>query len=176
MICIFFYRHPEYHFPIFNFCLTQGAVVSGPTFFRDAPVRTNCPNCHIAIQSTVQYKSGTCTYLVCLGLCLVGKSAKPRYIPVSNLHRHRRLNELLLNLAIFHFLSCNYYFPYARIGLRLLSYPIFRGWDQGHAPHMSPVRISARLLRQIEMIQKCKNLGARRNTLFYINILLLNLN
>merc|ERR1712136_732547 len=49
---------------------TGVTVTQGP--FRDAPVSMKCPYCQATIVTAIEYESGTCTWLSCLGLCLIG--------------------------------------------------------------------------------------------------------
>jgi len=49
---------------------TGVTVTQGP--FRDAPVSMKCPHCQATIVTAIEYESGTCTWLSCLGLCLIG--------------------------------------------------------------------------------------------------------
>ncbi|XP_052791286.1 lipopolysaccharide-induced tumor necrosis factor-alpha factor homolog [Mya arenaria] len=40
--------------------------------FRDGTVLMRCPHCHADISTTTSFETGTCAYLWCIGLCLIG--------------------------------------------------------------------------------------------------------
>ena len=68
---VFFWVRKIYFFK--RMFLSLHLKAPGTTYFRDAPVRMTCPQCHNEIVSAVEYESGSCTWLACLGLSVVGK-------------------------------------------------------------------------------------------------------
>ena len=39
---------------------------------RESPVHTRCPHCQAEVVTATQYETGTCAWIVCVVLCVVG--------------------------------------------------------------------------------------------------------
>ena len=53
--------------------ITQPTVVTTIVQqFKDIPVQTNCPSCHAEIITSIEFETGTLTWLLCVIICLVG--------------------------------------------------------------------------------------------------------
>ncbi|KAK2147508.1 hypothetical protein LSH36_549g01080 [Paralvinella palmiformis] len=62
--------------------ITQPTVVTTIVQqFKDIPVQTNCPSCHAEIITSIEFETGTLTWLLCVIICLVGCDLGCCFIP-----------------------------------------------------------------------------------------------
>lgn len=52
--------------------IQQPTQVVAAISFGEAPVAMTCPNCRANIVTAINFVTGTLTWLVCLGLCVIG--------------------------------------------------------------------------------------------------------
>ncbi|CAH1794566.1 unnamed protein product [Owenia fusiformis] len=59
----------------------QTTVVIQNQQLLNIPTQTICQHCNNSVVTQVEYQSGTCTYIACIGLCLIGCGAGCCLIP-----------------------------------------------------------------------------------------------